>query len=129
MSDKKLSLSPAEWRLMEYLWQHSPCTGRQAAEFCREKIGWSRTTTLTVLRRLVDKAAVSCDESRGINAYAPLIQREAAALQETDDFLDRVYQGSVSLMLSALAKKQELSRQEIDELREILRQAEGEADQ
>ncbi len=120
------SLTPAEWSLMEYLWERLSITGREAAKYCAEHIGWSRTTTLTVLRRLVEKGAVSCDESGARNRYTPLIEREDAALQETDDFLRRVYRGSVGMMLSAITKKQALSKAEIDELREILRQAERE---
>ncbi len=127
MSEKNhMNLTPAEWSLMEYLWERLSVTGREAARHCAEHIGWSRTTTLTVLRRLVEKGAVACDESGARNRYAPLIEREDAALQETNDFLRRVYKGSVGLMLSAMTKKQELSREEIDELREILRQAEKE---
>ncbi len=121
-----MSLTPAEWSLMEYLWENPSITGREAAKHCAEQIGWSRTTTLTVLRHLVEKGAVACDESGARNRYTPLIEREDAALQETDDFLRRVYKGSVGMMLSAMTKKQELSREEIDELREILRQAEKE---
>ncbi len=127
MTEKNhISLTPAEWSLMEYLWENSPITGREAAKYCAEHIGWSRTTTLTVLRHLVEKDAVACDESGARNQYAPLIEREDAALQETDDFLRRVYKGSVGMMLSAMTKKQELSKEEIEELREILRQAESE---
>ncbi len=121
-----ISFTPAEWNLMEYLWECISITGREAAKYCAEHIGWSRTTTLTVLRRLVEKGAVACDESGVRNRYTPLIAREDAALQETDDFLRRVYKGSVGMMLSAITKKQELSKEEIDELREILRQAESE---
>ncbi len=121
-----ISFTPAEWNLMEYLWERSTVTGREAAKHCAGHIGWSRTTTLTVLRRLVEKGAVACDESGARNRYTPLIERENAALRETDDFLRRVYQGSVGMMLSAMTKKQELSKEEIDELREILRQAERE---
>ncbi len=121
-----ISFTPAEWNLMEYLWERSTVTGREAAKHCAGQTGWSRTTTLTVLRRLVEKGAVACDESGARNRYTPLIERENAALRETDDFLRRVYQGSVGMMLSAMTKKQELSKEEIDELREILRQAERE---
>ncbi len=128
MSEKNhMSLTPAEWSLMEYLWERATVTGREAAKHCAEHIGWSRTTTLTVLRRLVEKGAAACDESGVRNRYTPLMEREDAALQETDDFLRRVYKGSVGMMLSAMTKKQELSKEEIDELREILQRAEREA--
>ena len=57
------------------------------------------------------------------NVWLPIIslRREDAALGETKDFLDRVYQGSLSLMVSALTKKQALSREELDELYELLK--------
>lgn len=122
----QISLSHAEWSLMDYLWDHAPCTGRDAAKYCEEHNGWSRTTTLTILRRVVDKGVVACDESKKRNTYSPIIHREDAMMQETNSFLQRVYKGSVSMMLSAMTKKQELSRDEIEELREILRAAESE---
>ena len=122
---ERINLSPAEWGLMEYIWEHSPCTGREAAEFCARQNGWSRTTTLTVLRHLVDKGAVRCDGSGTRNSYAPILQRDDAAMRETQGFLRRVYKGSVGLMLTAMTKKQELTKEEIAELREILRNAEG----
>ncbi len=124
MEKKHTPLTPAEWSLMEFIWEARSCTGREAAAYCARQNGWSRTTTLTLLRRLVDKGAAECDESERPNRYTPLIEREDAAMQETGEFLRRVYKGSVSMMLSAMTRKQELSREEIDELREILRQAE-----
>lgn len=51
---------------------------------------------------------------------------EDAALGETQDFLDRVYQGSLSLMVSSLTQKQSLSQEELDELYELLKGLEGE---
>jgi len=53
--------------------------------------------------------------------FRPLISREDAALQETEDFLERVYKGSVSMMLSAMTKKQALSKEEINELYDMLK--------
>jgi len=124
--EKNMTLTPAEWGLMEFLWEARCCTGREAAEYGARRNGWSRTTTLTILRRMVDKGAVACDESGKLKRYSPLVDRAEAARQETDDFLRRVYKGSVSMMLSAMTREQELSRTEIEELREILRQAEKE---
>ncbi len=57
-------------------------------------------------------------------AYTPLIRREDAVIRETNSFLDRVYQGSVSLLMSAITKNQPLSREEIDALYRILQEAE-----
>lgn len=124
MESNTHSLTTPEWHLMECLWKHSPRTGRETAEYMKQAVGWSRSTTLTMLRRMTDKKLIQCTETDGMNSYLPLIQRESAVLRETRDFLDRVYQGSISMMLSAIAKKQTLSQEEIDELYAILHQAE-----
>lgn len=124
MKHRDVSLTPTEWNLMECLWEESPRTGRQATEYLEQSMGWSRSTTLTLLRRMTEKGFVRCLEVDGMKVYEPLIQREDAAQQETGSFLNRVYKGSVSMMVSAITQKQRLSREEIDELYAILRQAE-----
>ncbi|MGM9607817.1 MAG: BlaI/MecI/CopY family transcriptional regulator [Oscillospiraceae bacterium] len=118
------SLTPTEWNLMECLWEKSPRTGREATEYMEQSVGWSRSTTLTMLRRMTEKGIISCAEEDGVKVYAPCLRREDAVQQETENFLNRVYKGSVSMMMSAITQKQELTKEEIDELYAILRQAE-----
>lgn len=118
------NLTPTEWHLMECLWERAPRTGREAVESLAKSAGWSRSTTLTMLRRMTEKGMILCDESQGIRTYAPAIAREEAVLHETDSFLSRVYRGSVSAMVSAMTSKQKLSRAEIDALYDIIRQSE-----
>ena len=124
MKEKGVSLTPTEWNLMECLWEHAPRSGREAAEDLRERAGWSRSTTLTMLRRMTEKGLIDCDSEGDTLRYRPRLRREEAVREETRSFLDRVYQGSVSMLVSAMTKEQTLSREELDELREILRQAE-----
>ena len=121
-------LTPAEWHLMECLWEASPRTGREAVEYLKDRVGWSRSTTLTQLRRMTEKGLVRSEEQEGIRVYYPLIGWDEATLRETESFLSRVYHGSVSTMMSAITRQQKLTREEIDELYAIIRQAEeGEA--
>ena len=122
-------LTPAEWHLMECLWARAPQTGRELVEEMKLRQNWNRSTTLTMLRRMCEKEQIACDEREGIKVYRPLIPREAALMEETDSFLKRAYNGSISMMVSAVTKKQDLSREEIEELYEILRQAERKADE
>lgn len=118
-------LTPAEWYLMECLWEHSPRTARELIEELQKSRGWNRSTTLTVLRRLVEKAQIRCDETADVRTYTPLLRREEALREETNSFLRRAYRGSVSLLVSAMTEQQELSREEIDALYEILDRAKG----
>ena len=119
-----INLTPTEWQLMECLWTKSPCTGREATEYLAAHVGWSRSTTLTMLRRMTEKGLIACTDLNSVKAYSPLINRDDAVLHETEDFLSRVYHGSVSMMMSAITQKQDFSQEEIDELYAILRRAE-----
>ena len=82
MNPKSIHLNPSEWHVMEFLWAHGPATGRQAADHLTEKLGWSRSTTLTLLRRLEGKGAVASDAETGLKTFRPLVGREEAVLQE-----------------------------------------------
>lgn len=117
-------LTATEWHLMECLWESAPRTGREAVEYMAQSVGWSRSTTLTMLRRMSEKGFILCEEADGMKVYSPLIRREDAALRETESFLSRVYNGSVSTLMSAITRRQKLSREEIDQLYAIIRQAE-----
>ena len=120
MGRENSGLTPAEWRIMECLWEQSPRTGRETAEHLEVQMGWSRSTTLTLLRRLEAKGAVIGDSRDGVKTFRPGIAREDAAVRETEDLLDRVYRGSVSMMVSALTRKQAVSPEELAQLHRLL---------
>jgi len=73
---------------------------------------------------MTDKGLIRCEDNEGIKIYSPLIKREDAVIKETDNFLNRVYKGSISLMMSTITKKLDLTKEEIEELYAILREAE-----
>ena len=117
------NLTPNEWYVLQCLWEKNPCTGREAVEYLQKAVGWSRSTTLTMLRRMTEKGLIRCSEENGLLVYSPLLDRDAATHQETSSFLSRVYHGSVGMMISALTKQQNLTQAEIDELYAILKEA------
>ena len=98
-------------------------------EYLQSKVGWSRSTTLTLLSRMAEKQQIQCHADGAVRTYSPLIAQEEAVLDQTRSFLDRVYQGSLSLMLSAFTKKQPLSDREIAELQAILDQVKSNREQ
>lgn len=117
-------LSEAEWNVMESLWESSPKVGSQIAADMIGRTGWSRSTTLTMLRRMAEKGLISCEDNGQMKAYAPLIEREAAVKRETESFLNRVYHGSISMMISGFVERRRLSPEDVSELRQILDKAE-----
>ena len=118
-------LKGGEWNVMRELWEESPQTLMQLVGKLAERVGWAKSTTITTLRRMEGKGLVAVETSERGKRYTPLVAEEDAALRETRSFLSRVYQGSVGLMVSALAEREELSDEEIAELRDVLRKAEG----
>ena len=124
----EVSLTEAEWKVMEELWDSSGATGRELTERLEKKMGWNRSTTLTLLRRMEGKKALEVRQEGAVRTFVPLLRREDAALQETESFLSRVYHGSLSLMVSTLSRRQALSRKEIDELYALLKEAEVKKD-
>ncbi len=122
---RETDLTPNEWYVMECLWNKESCTGREAVEYLQKHVGWSRSTTLTMLRRMTEKGMIDCREEDGLLVYSPLIDRDAATQRETDSFLTRVYHGSVSMLVSALTEKQSFTQAELDELYAILKEAES----
>ena len=125
MNDKNIALTEAEWTVMECLWEKSPRTGRETVAWLDQKMGWTRSTTLTMLRRLEAKGAVAGNTEGELKTFRPLIAREEVAVRETENLLDRAYKGSLSLLVSSLTRKQSLPQKEIDELYAILREMEG----
>ncbi len=121
---KKVGLSDGEWKLMNLLWQKSPRTIAQLVQALEEETGWKKNTVFVMLSRLEEKGAVRFEEGSRSRQYYPVILREDAAARETESFLTRVYGGSLQMMVSSMAGQKALSRQDIDELYEILRRAE-----
>ena len=75
MRDNQISLAEAEWTVMECLWEYSPRTGRETCQWLQERMGWTRSTVLTLLRRLEAKEAVVGDTEGEIKTLHPVIAR------------------------------------------------------
>ena len=119
-----IKLTASEWSVLDSLWQENPQTVMQLVSKLGKTVGWAKSTTITTLRRMEEKGLVRCETVGKGKSYTPAVEQEQAEIQETRSFLDRVYRGSVGLMMSAMAQRQELSLEDIAELRDILRKAE-----
>lgn len=118
------NLTNSEWYVLDCLWDRSPQTVMQLVAALNEKVGWAKSTTITTLRRMEDKGLIRGEAAGRGRQYVPCVEREQAARRETRSFLDRVYRGSVGMMLSAMTDGERLTREEIDELYAILKKAE-----
>ena len=125
MDNKNINLTESEWYVLECLWESSPRTGREITQELEKIAGWNRSTTLTLLSRLEAKGAISSNRDGSKKTFSAALHREDAIMHETEDFLSRVYRGSLSLLVSSMTKKKALSQKEINELYAMLKDLEG----
>lgn len=124
----KTTLSGSEWRIMSYLWDHEPITIMQLTAALKEETGWSKNTVITFLKRMENKKAVAYKRENNAKHYYTLIKRDDVSAAETQSFLNRVYRGSLGMMMNSLIEQKALSKDDISELRDILDKAEAEED-
>ena len=121
---EKNNLSDGEWKLMNLLWQNPPKTITHLTKELEQTTGWGRNVIITMLKRLEAKGAVRHEEGERATLFYPSVERDGAVLEETRGFLNRVYQGSLSLMVNAMVSSSELSDEAIEDLKAILDKAE-----
>ncbi len=120
----KTVLSDGEWRIMNLLWADAPRRVPELTEALAKDTGWSRATVNMMLQRLEDKGAVRMELQGRNKLYSPLLSQADARQKETKRFLERLYGGSLGMMVSSLAGQQALSEEDIRALRAILEGAE-----
>ena len=119
----RIHLTTSEWNVLDCLWEKSPQTVMELVATLREKVGWAKSTTITTLRRMEEKGLVRQETAGKGKRYFPAVEQEVAVVSETRSFLDRVYRGSVGLMMNTMAQRQELTQEDLRQLRAILAQA------
>ena len=106
---KKIGLSETEWKLMDELWEEPPKTITQLTRALEEDTGWGKNVIITMLKRLEAKGAVRHEEGERAKQFYPAVSREDTALEETRGFLNRVYSGSLGLMVDAMVNSRSIS--------------------
>ena len=109
---------------MKLLWEKSPYTLGELAKSLEAETGWTRATVFVMLKRLIAKGAVRVDENVRVHEYYPVIERMDVAPEETESFLNRVYDGSIGMLFTALTERRALSDKDIAMMRQILDKAE-----
>lgn len=129
MVKQEIRVTNSEWYVMNCLWEEHPRTLMQIVPVLGERVGWSKSTCATMVRRMTEKGLIGYHENGKTKCFYPKVKKEDVVVQETRDFLQRIYDGSIGMMMSALVRQNDLSREDIQELQEILKAAENKADE
>lgn len=113
-------ISEAEWQVMKVLWDKSPLTANEIVDQLANDREWNPRTIKTLLNRLMNKNALGVQQDGRIYWYYPLVSKEECARSERESLLKRVYNGALQPLLAAFLEEQKLSKEEIEELKQIL---------
>ncbi|MBU9728597.1 MULTISPECIES: BlaI/MecI/CopY family transcriptional regulator [Diplocloster] len=119
----RISISESEWQVMKIIWNDPPQTLQEILEKLKHT-DWSKTTIQTYIARLVKKGALSTKRQGKGYLYYPAISESECQLAESQNFLRRVYDGSLSSMVSGFVKSKSLSREELDALKALIEEQE-----
>ena len=121
---EEVKVTNSEWYVMNCLWEKRPLSLMQLVPLLKESAGWSKSTSATMVRRMTEKELIGYEENGKTKYFFPKVDKQDVVVQETRDFLQRIYDGSVGMMMSALVRQDDLSAEDIQELQEILKAAE-----
>ena len=103
-------LFDSELKVMGVLWREGDCTAKHISDVLKQEVGWNMNTTYTLIKRCIGKGAI---------CHA-LIQKEEVQQLQTDELIDRIYDGSTDKLFAALLGRKKLSAQQIEQLRSIV---------
>lgn len=113
-----MKLFDSELEILQLLWDNGPMTAGAIAKALKDRIGWSRNTTYTVIGKCVEKGAVTRSEPRYTCTAA--VSQEDAQKGETDSLINRMFGGSRTRFFAAFLRDENLSSEELAQLRELI---------
>ena len=113
-----VKLFDSELKVMDVLWKRGDTPAKEIAKVLTAELGWNVNTTYTLIKRCISKGAIQRSEP-GFLCHA-LIPKSAVQEAETDELINKVYDGSADKLFAALLGRTQLSPQQIEKLRQIV---------
>ena len=114
----RIKLFDSELRIMDILWKEGNTTAKRLAQILKEQVGWSKTTTYTVIKKCVDKHLVKRTEPNFV--CSPLITKEEVQEFETTKLINKMYEGAPDQLIASILESKTLTKQEIEHLKQIV---------
>ena len=114
MEEMKLGL--VESKFADMIWSHEPLSSRELVNLAQAELGWKKSTTYTVLKKLCDRGIF---QNQGGIVTSRISRQDFFAMQ-SEKYVEETFAGSLPAFLAAFAKRKPLSQQEITEIRRMI---------
>jgi BlaI family penicillinase repressor len=118
---ENIKIYDAEYRFLNILWDRGSIKSTELVKIAYEELGWKKSTTFTVIRRLCERKAIK-NEATFVTV---LVKREQVMRAETEEHIDKVYAGSLKLFFTTFLQKEKMGPDEIAELKKIVEEHAG----
>lgn len=118
MQDVDIKLFDSELKVMDILWREGDTTAKHISDVLKEEIGWNMNTTYTLIKRCIKKGAIERSEPKFM-CHA-LIPKEEVQEAETNELINKIYDGSADKLFTALLGRKKLSAKQIEDLKKIV---------
>lgn len=106
----------SEFRFCMILWEHEPIRSMELAKLCKEQLGWSKTTTYTVIKRLSERGVIKNENA----VVTSLISRQEAQAAEIDELVEKKFSGSLPAFVAAFTSRKDISETELDAVQAMI---------
>ncbi|MCI9576203.1 MAG: BlaI/MecI/CopY family transcriptional regulator [Clostridiales bacterium] len=111
-------LFDSELKVLDVLWKEGDLPAGQIAKILKEEIGWNRNTTYTVIKKCIEKGAIQRLEPNFM--CRTLVTREQVQHQETNELIDKMFDGSTEKFFAAFLGNNDLSAKQVEHLRKLI---------
>ena len=106
----------SEYRFCLIMWEHAPVTAVELSKLCQQQLGWKRTTTYTVIKRLGERGVLKNEDG----TITALVSKEDAQVNEINALVEEKFQGSLPAFVAAFTKRRDISDAELDEVQRMI---------
>ena len=106
----------SEYRFCLIMWEHEPITAVQLVKLCHEQLGWKRTTTYTVIKRLAERGVLKNENG----TVTSIVSKDQAQAYEINELVENKFEGSLPAFIAAFTKRQNVSENDLDEIQQMI---------
>ena len=114
----EIKLFDSELKVMGVLWREGDTTAKHISDVLKDEVGWNMNTTYTLIKRCIRKGAIERSEPNFM-CHA-LIPKEEVQEAETNELIDKIFDGSADKLFASLLGRKQLSDEQIESLRKIV---------